>query len=180
MMRAIHGKEVFTMKKIIIVLLLLVLPMTMFAQFYLGVSGLYKSDPLTIPSIQWTNPSTIVDNLAFGVDARFDVAIFEAQVLALYNLNQSFNAYLDVGLVLNIAIISIGAGVGPNFVVNFNSGAPEYFQFGFNGKVHADINLGNFKISAYYLFLIDNITVADITGNMYAGNVGLSLMFKLM
>jgi hypothetical protein len=167
------------MKKIIIALLLLVLPMTMFAQMYLGVSGLYKSDPLTIPSVQWTDPNTIVDNLAFGLDARVNLAIFEVQALALYNLNQSFNAYLDAGIVLNIAIISIGAGIGPNFVVNFNSGAPEGFQFGFNGKIHADINLGNFKISAYYLFLMDNISVTDITGNMYAGNVGLSLMFKL-
>jgi hypothetical protein len=166
------------MKKIIIVLLLLVLPMTMFAQFYLGASALYKGDPLGIPNL--TPDPSIVDNLAFGIDARLNVAIFEAQLLALYNLDQSFNTYLDVGIVLNIAIISIGAGVGPNLVINFMSGALETVSFGFNGKVHADINLGNFKISAYYMFLIDSISIPSITSEMYAGNVGLSLMFKFM
>ncbi|MBN2351987.1 MAG: hypothetical protein JXD23_05405 [Spirochaetales bacterium] len=165
------------MKKIIIILMLLLLPMSMFGQFFLGASALYKGDPLGIPSI--TPDPSIVDNLAFGADIRVNLAIFEAQALALYNLDQSFNCYFDLGIVLNIAIVSIGAGVGPNFVVSLASGTPEPFAFGFNGKIHADINLGSFKISAYYMFLIDNISIPDITSQMYAGNVGLSLMFKL-
>lgn len=172
-------KEVMIMKRIIIVLLLLLLPMSMFAQLYLGVSAMYKSDPLTLPSV--TPDPSIVDNLAFGADLKIQLAIFEIQALALYNLDQSFNTYLDVGLAFDIAsVLTIGAGVGPNFVISFVSGAPEPFGFGFNGKIHADLNLGGIKISAYYLFLVDNITVADLTSQMYAGNVGLSVLFKLM
>ncbi len=169
------------MKKIIIILVLLLLPMSMFAQFYIGASAMLKGDPLNPPTIVWYDTNSLLDNFAFGVDARVNLSIFEIQALALYNLNQSFNAYLDVGIVLNIAIVSIGAGVGPNFVVVFNTAAPavDTFGFGFNGKVHADINLGSFKISVYYMFLMDNLSVADLTSNMYAGNAGLSLMFKL-
>jgi hypothetical protein len=151
----------------------------MFAQFYIGVSAMYKSDPVTLPSV--TPDPSIVDNLAFGADLKLQLSIFEVQALALYNLDQSFNTYLDVGVALDIAgILTLGAGVGPNFIIDFESGSPEPFGFGFNGKIHADLNLGGIKISAYYLFLIDSISVADIQTKMYAGNVGLSVLFKLM
>lgn len=163
------------MKKLIIVLVLITLPMAAFAQFYLGATAFFKGDPL---GLQNPTPS-IVDNLAFGADAKLKLAILEGQATALYVLNNSFNVFLDVGIILDIAIVSVGAGVGPNFLLDFSSGAPESFAFGFNGKVHVDLNLDPIKISAYYLFLLDSITIADIKEKMYAGNVGLSILFML-
>jgi hypothetical protein len=163
------------MKKIMIVLVLLALPMSMFAQFYIGPSAMYKGDPMTPPAVT----PDLVDHFSFGADLKLQLSIFEVQALALYNLGNSFNTYLDVGIAFDLAIVTIGAGVGPNFVISFNSGVEDPVAFGFNGKVHVDLNLGGIKISAYYMFLLDNLSVADVESQMYAGNVGLSLLFKL-
>jgi hypothetical protein len=172
-------EEVITMKKLIVLVLLLVLPLSLFAQgFYLGVDAMFKGDYMELPS-GFSNPGSIVHNLAFGAEARFTFAIFEAQAMALYNLNQSFNTYLDVGLCLDIAIISLGIGVGPNFVINFWSGAPAAAGFGFNGKAHVDLNLGSFKISVFYLLLVDSLNFPTFSQNLRLGNAGLALLFKL-
>jgi len=163
------------MKKLLIVLVLITLPMAVFAQFYLGATAFYKADPV---GLQNPTPS-IVDNLAFGADVKLKLAILEGQATALYVLNNSFNVFLDVGVIFDIAILSIGAGVGPNFLIDFSSGAPQAFGFGFNGKAHVDLNFDPIKISVYYIFLLDSITVADIKEKMHAGNVGLSILFML-
>ncbi|HEQ70960.1 MAG TPA: hypothetical protein ENN69_00585 [Spirochaetia bacterium] len=160
------------MKKLVVALLLLALPMSLFADFYLGASALYKGDYANAP-----NDDDIVDNLAFGADVKLTLSLFEIQGLALYNLNNSFNVYLDAGIILDFAILSIGAGIGPNFLIDFDG---NYSGFGFNGKIHADINLDSIKISAYYMFLIDDISVSDIEDSMSAGNIGVSVLFKLL
>jgi hypothetical protein len=166
-----------TMKRIIIVLLFIALPMSMFAQFYLGPTAMYKGDPMDLPG---TTPDySLIDHLAFGADVKLQISLFEVQALAMYNFNNTFNVYLDAGIALDLAIVTIGAGIGPNFYVSLDD-VPDPVGFGFNGKVHVDLNLGGVKISAYYMFLIDNITVSNIESQMYAGNVGLSLLFKLM
>lgn len=164
------------MKKLIIALVLIALPISLFAQFFIGPTAFYKGSPVEMPTID----QTFVDQLSFGVDTKIQLSILEIQGMALYNLNQSFNCYLDAGIVLDIAVVSLGAGIGPNFLINFAAGAPEAFGFGFNGKIHADINIDIIKISVYYMFLIDSISSVDgITANMYAGNIGLSVLFKL-
>lgn len=163
------------MKKLIIALVLIALPISLFAQFYIGPTAFFKCDPssVSVADIQ-------LDNFAFGLDTKIQLSIFEIQGTALYNFGQQFNVFLDAGIVLDIAIVSIGAGVGPNFLINLDPSALEAFGLGFNGKVHVDLNIDIIKISLYYVFLIDNLLdPATIADNMYFGNVGLSLLFKL-
>ncbi len=99
--------------------------------------------------------------------------------MALYNFNQSFNTYLDLGIVVNIAVVSLGVGVGPNLFINFMTNMPEVASFGFNAKAHADLNLGMLKISVYYLIIIESLSVSNIMDSLNFGTVGLSLLFKL-
>jgi hypothetical protein len=161
------------MKKLAVILLLVALPMALFADFYLGPTAMYKGNPQMLTTV----PNA--GDLAFGAEARLNLSLFEGQAMALYNLNQSINTYLDVGLVLNLAIVSVGVGVGPNFFVNFMPGAPEAASFGFNAKAHVDLNLGGIKISGYYMVILESISVANIQDSLNFGTAGISLLFKL-
>ncbi len=162
------------MKKAILVLVLVALPAMVFADFYLGPTAMYKNNPLLLQTVV---PE--IGDIAFGGEARLNLSIFEGQLMALYNFNQSLNTYLDLGIVINIAVVSLGVGVGPNLFVNFMANTPEVAMFGFNAKAHVDLNLGIVKISAYYLILLESLSVSNIMDSLNFGTVGLSVLFKL-
>ncbi|MEJ2663807.1 MAG: hypothetical protein P8107_07160 [Spirochaetia bacterium] len=166
------------MKKLILLLLLVTLPLGLFAQFYLGGSALYKEDPKYLQDVQSADQSFFND-LALGAEARLKLGMFEISGLALYEFDNAFDVYLDAGVSFDIAILTIGAGIGPNFIIQADPDAPESTSIGFNGKIHADLNLGDIKISAYWLILVESLSYKDFSDNLTAGNVGVSVLFKL-
>jgi len=163
------------LKKLLFVLTLAVIPMAVFADFRIGATAMYKGTPQALVSVVPND----VGAFAFGAEARLGISILEGQAMALYNFNRSFDTYLDVGIALDIAILTIGVGVGPNIAVNLIPSAPEAASFGFNGKAHVDLNLGKFTISGYYMIILDRLDMTNIQDNLTLGNVGLSVLLKL-
>jgi hypothetical protein len=164
------------MKKLMLIVMLLALPLGLFAQFYIGGSALYKEDPEYLQDPD----DTFIDDLAFGAEVRMQFSIIEGSALALYEMDGAFDVFLDVGVAFDIALFTIGAGIGPNFIIQADPDAPEPTSFGFNGKIHADLNLGDIKVSAYWLFLVESLSYEDFEENLTFGNIGVSVLFKLM
>lgn len=171
-----NGLQEVRMKKLMLIVMLLALPLGLFAEFYLGGSALYKEDPEYLQDPD----DTIFDDMAFGAEARLKIAMFEGSALALYEFDGAFDVYLTVGLAFDVAILTIGAGIGPNYIIQTDPDAPDPTAFGFNGKIHVDVNLGDIKISGYWLFLIENLAAEDIEESATFGNIGVSVLFKLM
>jgi hypothetical protein len=149
------------MKKLMLIVMLLALPLGLFAQFYIGGSALYKEDPEYLQ-----DPD--------------DTFIIEGSALALYEMDGAFDVFLNVGVAFDVALFTIGAGIGPNFIIQADPDAPEPTSFGFNGKIHADLNLGDIKVSAYWLFLVESLSYEEFEENLTFGNIGVSVLFKLM
>ncbi|RPJ07313.1 MAG: hypothetical protein EHM28_07585 [Spirochaetaceae bacterium] len=166
------------MKRLIVLLVLFALPLSLFAQLHIGVTALYLSDPETVADLK--AEENVIDQFGFGVDARLQISIFEVSALALYQVGGSFNTYLDGGVALDFAIVTIGAGVGINTIVSFNDETyPDTMALGYNAKIHGDLNLGNIKVSAYYMFVVDTFDLEAFQDNMRMGNIGVSVLFKL-
>jgi len=140
---------------------------------------LYKEDPKYLQDIQPSDQPFLL-HLALGGEARLKLSLLEGSALVLYELDNAFDVYLDVGVSLDLALLTIGAGIGPNFIIQADPDAPEPTSFGFNGRVHADLNLGDIKISAYWLILVESLSYKNFEDNLTAGSVGVSVLFKLM
>lgn len=166
------------MKKIILMIMLLALPLGLFAEFYLGASALYKEDPEYLQEIQ---DESFINDMAFGAEARLKIFMIEGSALALYEFDNAFDVFLTVGVAFDVALFTIGVGVGPNFIIQMDENAPsDPLAFGFNGKVHVDLNLGNIKVSAYWLILVENLAYEEFEDNLTFGNIGVSVLFNLM
>jgi hypothetical protein len=171
----IFGFEEVRMKKLMLMLMLVLLPLGLFAQFYIGGSALYKEDPEYLQDPD----DTLFDDMAFGGEIRLQFSLLELSALALYEFDGAFDVYVDAGVAFDIAILTIGVGVGPNFIFQADPDAPEPTSIGFNGKIHVDINLGDIKISGYWLFLVESLSYEEFEDNLTLGNIGVSVLFKL-
>jgi hypothetical protein len=171
------------MRKLVLILVVLViLPVAVFADsappslisWGIGPAVFYKS-PVLLGQPTDTN-NLNVNQFNFGGDLRLKVSLFQAEALVLYatgNGVNSFNTYLDGGLAVDIAILRLDLGIGPNFVYNSdsNSGA----QVGLNAKVGADILLGPISVGLSYIMELNiNNGVQVSTGS---GLLGLNVMF---
>jgi len=96
-----------------------------------------------------------VNQFVFGGDLRVKASIFQAEALVLLATGtlSSFNAYLDAGLALDIAILRLSLGAGPN--VTFNVGDASPLQAGFNAKLGADIKLGHLSFGLSYIMALN-------------------------
>jgi hypothetical protein len=163
------------MKRIFVfVLLAAILPAAAFADFQLGGIAMYKGDPSAATGIS-------ASDFTFGGEARLKIAIFQAGVSALYipypNYT-SIGALTDVGLSLDVLFFRFGAGIGPNFVMNFGNGAPNSASIGWNLKFMGDVNLGGLALGVvgYYKFEDFN-NVGSVFSKLPW--LGVTLMFRL-
>jgi len=118
----------------------------------IGGAAFYKS-----PYLLGSNPVAAdlnVNQFVFGGDLRVKVSIFQAEALVLLATGtlSSFNAYIDAGLALDIAILRLSIGAGPNVTFNVGDAAP--LQAGFNAKVGADIKLGHISFGLSYIMVL--------------------------
>jgi hypothetical protein len=171
------------MRKLFFVLCVLaILPVAVFADspppslisWGIGPAAFYKS-PVLLGQPTDTN-NLNVDQFIFGGDLRFKVSLFQAEALVLYaggNGVNSFDTYLDAGLALDIAILRIDLGIGPNFV--YNSGNNSGAQVGLNAKVGADVLLGPISVGLSYIMELNISNGVQVgTGS---GLLGLNVMF---
>jgi len=158
------------MRKMIIVLAVLlaglaIVPSAVFADWAIGGAAFYKS-PVLIG--QPPNPLELnVNQISFGGDVRLKMGWFQAEGLVLYSAGdvQSLNTFLDAGVALDIAILRLSLGVGPNFTYTFGSNA--IFQVGFNAKIGADLVFGPVSVGASYIMamnLASGVYVSTSTG----------------
>lgn len=177
------------MRKALCILIALLLPIGLFAQFQVGVTGLYAS-PLTPEAIgNFDLASISIDDFAFGGDVRFALGPLQLSALGLYS-PEYYDSYwdeynpasllllTDVGLKLDLWIFRLAAGIGPNFEFDFYD--PSYpiestdvFQLGGNIKLNADIVIGPVQFGLSYTILT-NLNFADIVSSLenpygYAG-----------
>jgi hypothetical protein len=138
------------MRKVFLILAILaVLPVAVFADFGVGPAAFYKSPVLLGQPIDLGGLN--VNQFSFGGDLRFKLGWFQAEGLVLYSSGdvKSLNAYLDAGIALDVAILRLSLGAGPNFTYNFGESSP--MQVGLNAKVGADVMLGPISIGASYI-----------------------------
>ena len=164
------------MKKLVLILLVLaILPAVTFAQFGIGGAVLYKSPVLLGQKVDTSNHN--VDQFSFGVDARLKLTFFQAEGLVLYSAGtvNSLSAYLDAGVVLDLKVVSVSLGVGPNF--NNNFGADKPMQAGYNAKLSTDLKLGPVSVGLSYIMAMSIDNGVDV--NTRSGLVGAQVLFWL-
>jgi hypothetical protein len=145
------------MKRLILILgILVILPTAVFADGAIGGAVFYKSPVLLGQSVDTENLN--VNQFTFGGDARLKLTWFQAEALLLYSAGDvnSLNLFLDAGVALDVAILRLSAGAGPDFVFNFGEDSPA--QAGLNAKIGADLMFGPISVGLSYIMAmnIDN------------------------
>jgi hypothetical protein len=162
------------MRKLVLILAVLAaLPVAVFAEWGIGGAAFYKSPVLLgqVPDVTALN----VDQFSFGGDLRVTLGWFQVEGLMLYSAGTAttLNVYLDAGVALDVTIVRLSLGIGPNFANNFNAGVP--VQAGLNAQAAADIKLGPISFGVSYIMglnLDDGFAVK--TG---AGLLGVRVLF---
>jgi len=142
------------MKRLVLLMIVLaILPIAVFADLGFGAAAFLKSPVLIGEPIDATNLN--VEQFTFGGDGRLRLGAFQAEALLLLSAGDvnSLNLYLDAGLALDIAILTLSVGAGPNLTTNF--GESRALQAGFNAKAGADIRLGQISFGLSYIMLMN-------------------------
>jgi hypothetical protein len=168
------------MRKSIVVLAVLaimaLLPAAVFADFGIGAAAFGKS-PVLIGQSNDTN-NLNVSQFSFGVDGRLKLSWFQAEALVLYASGDgvnSFNTYLDAGVAVDVAILRLSLGAGPNFV--YNSGNNSGAQVGLNVRAGADVMFGSVSVGLSYIMALNIGNGVQVATS--AGLLGVSVMFWL-
>ncbi len=163
-------------KALLILVVLVVLPTMAFAQLAIGPAAFLKSPVLIGQAVDVSELN--VNQFSFGGDVRYRVGWFQAEGLLLYSLGEvnSLDIFLDAGVALDIAIVTLSIGAGPNFTNNLGQSPPT--QAGFNTKVGADVRLGPVSVGASYIMAM---TIEDFSVNIEAssGLLGIQVLFWL-
>ena len=166
------------MKKAIIVLVLLaaLIPSAAFADFQIGVVGLYDM-PLSYID---NSTSITASDLSYGLEARLKLWIFQAGVSALYSQNGDILAITDLGLSFNIWFMRFGVGVGPIIGYNLDSRAAANTVY-WTVKSTFDINLGNLGLGVIAYTFAPGLSDLGYSLANFSDNteVAVTLMFKL-
>jgi hypothetical protein len=162
-------------KLILIFSILVVIPIAVFADWGVGGAAFYKSPVLLGQPIDATGVN--VDQFSFGGDLRLKLGWFQAEGLLLYSAGSvsSLNLYLDAGVALDVAILRLSLGAGPNFTNNFSNSPPT--QAGLNFKAGADLMLGPISVGVSYIMALNLNNGIDITTS--SGLLGASVIFWL-
>jgi len=176
--RLILNEERFIMRKSVLIVaalaILALLPAAAFADFGIGAAAFGKSPGLVGAANDTNNLN--VSQFSFGGDARLKLGWFQGEALVLYASGSgvnSLNTYLDVGVALDLAMLRLSLGVGPNFI--YNSGSNTGAQVGLNAKAGVDVMLGSFSVGVSYIMAMNIANGVQIATN--SGLLGVSVMF---
>ncbi len=141
------------MKKLLVLLVLVAIPVLAFADLQLGGVAMYKggfppSTPIT------------VNDFTFGAEARVRLGLLQGAASLLYYPSAvppaSIVALTDIGLNLNLGIADFGAGIGPNFAFPINS-VGSAMRAGLNLKLAGEVNLGRISLGAVGYYYLDSL-----------------------
>ena len=160
------------MKRILILVLLLsVLPLSIFAELGLGGAAFLNS-PVLIGQTPVLKGLSL-DNFTFGGNVRFKLSFFQLDALALLTMAESpiVDLYADAELALDILLFRLSAGAGPT--IHYKFGGSDGFNLGFNAKVNVDIKLGPVSVGLSYVMnlIVDNGISLDKSTGMLGATV---------
>jgi hypothetical protein len=160
---------------LVVLAVLAMVPVAAFAELGVGGAAFYKSPYLMGQPIDIANANA--NQFSFGGDLRFKLGWFQAEGLLLYSAGdvQSLNLYLDAGVALDVAILRLSLGVGPNLATNFGQSAP--VQAGLNAKIGADVKLGAISVGLSYLMALN--LANGVTVQTSSGLLGVQVLFWL-
>jgi hypothetical protein len=164
------------MKKLVLILAVLaLLPIAAFADLGIGGAAFYKSPVLLGQPIDVSNANA--NQFSFGGDVRLKLGWFQGEGLVLYSVGpvQSLNIFLDAGVALDVAILRLSLGAGPNFTFNF--GQSSLLQAGLNAKIGADLVLGPISVGASYIMVLNLANGVNVQTS--SGLLGVQVLFWL-
>lgn len=162
------------MRKLILILAVLIaIPAATFAEWGFGAATLYKSPVLIGQSVDTSDLN--VNQFSFGGDVRLKLDWFQAEALLVYSAGDtnSLSAFLDAGVGLDLSILRLSIGAGPNFNNNFGSSKP--IQAGLNAKIGADVMLGKVSVGLTYLMAMNLDNGVQVTTK--TGLLGAQILF---
>jgi len=169
------------MKKLLIVLLIALLPTLAFSlDLQVGATAMYKG---LLSDFQGTNPSIGFDDFTFGGEVRLGFGLIQGAAAILYypgDPNDSLKLLTDIGLSLNLAIIRLGVGIGPNVVVPLDGGTVTGVPLGLNLKGAVDLQLGKLSLGVVGYYYLDSLS--DLNADLFKTAqpwVGLTLLYQL-
>jgi hypothetical protein len=168
------------MRKLLTVLLVALLPAIAFADFQIGGVGMYTSD---ISTIQTT--SIGITDFTFGAETRLKLGLFQGGASLLYYPSASYSsivALTDIGISLDVAILRLGFGLGPNLAVNLGSAAATPTNVGLNLKLSTDVNLGSLSIGLVGFYYLKDFSDLSSIGSVFSKLpwLGVTAMVKLL
>lgn len=167
------------MKKLIVVLMIALLPMTAFAlDFQIGGTAMYKgllSDILDGPD------GITLQDFTYGAEARLNFGLIQGAAALLYypGTPDQIVALTDIGVTLNLAIVRLGAGIGPNFSIPLG-GSITGVPMGLNLKGAVDLQLGKLSLGVVGYYYVASFS--DINADLFKTAqpwVGLTLLYQL-
>jgi hypothetical protein len=174
------------MKKLLLIALIIVIPALAFADFQIGALALLNR------SLSDTSTGKITaSDFTYGLETRLNIWIFQGGISALYFPGGDYSydtviAFTDVGLCLDLWILRLGAGVGPNlgFIVDKSyTGTSDAQKLGFNVKMAGDLMLGNLDLGVVGYYYLENLADLKTAGSDMSkvGNwmLGVTLLFKI-
>jgi hypothetical protein len=160
------------MRRIFAVLLLAALPMAAFAELGIGGAAFFNSPYLLGQSVDEDDLN--VNQFTFGGDLRLKLSLLQGEALVLYSAGevQSLNIYLDAGVAIDVMMLRLSAGAGPNFVYNIGESSP--LQTGLNAKLSADLKLGKLTVGLSYI--MDLLIDSGVDLNSSSGLLGAQVL----
>jgi hypothetical protein len=173
------------MKRLIVIAAILLIPAAAFAQLQIGATAMYNYPIMA----EGATDDIDISNFTFGADARLKILLFQASALALYTPGGDdpvtpaiIDVFVDGGVALDIAILRIGLGVGPNLRFAMGENNDDPLGYGLNVKATADVMLGGISVGLSYLnsFELDFSQAGDLLDQDYSkGLLGVSVLFSL-
>ncbi len=116
-----------------------------------------------------------VDQFAFGGDVRVKMDWFQAEGLLFCATGDitSLNMYLDAGVGLDVSLVRLPLGVGPN--ITWNIGDTPLIQTGINAKVGADVKLDKISVGLSYIMSLTNDNGINVRYG--SGLIGVQVLF---
>ena len=131
--------------------------------------------------LRWPNLPPLVicldcRKIARYIIGRYPPGRFSVRVPVGRRYATALDLYTDVGLALDVLILRLSLGAGPNFTYVFG-GAADPAMFGFNIKANADLKLGRVTVGLSYLtgLVIDG----GLAWDKSTGLLGASVLFWL-
>lgn len=162
-------------KVFLIIAVAALLPIAAFADLGVGAAAFYKSPVLIGQSVD--KEEVNVDQFSFGGDLRFKLGWFQAEGLLLYSAGEfnSLDAFFDAGVSLDIAMVALSIGAGPNFTNNLEDGPT--MRAGLNAKIGADMRFGPISAGLSYIMALNIDDGIDVRTS--SGLLGFQVLFWL-